>query len=99
MRLMCGHKCTKESLEKLIAEPTFQLKKGDLVRISFTKQPFQRAYQEQFTTEMFKAVGRIFKLGIPMYKLNDLKGDAIHGLFYTAEFQKVNKDKNCLSFI
>ena len=84
---------------KVIAKPTFQLKKGDLVRISFTKQPFQRAYQEQFTTEVFKVVGRIFKQGIPMYKLNDLKGDIIHGLFYTAELQKVNKDENSLWFI
>ena len=34
-----------------------------------------------------------------MYKLNDLKGDIIHGLFYTAELQKVNKDENSLWFI
>ena len=31
---------------KVIAKPTFQFKKGDLVRISLTKQPFQRACQE-----------------------------------------------------
>ena len=84
---------------KVISKPTFQFNKGDLVRISFTKQPFQRAYQEQFTTEVFKVVGRIFKQAIPMYKLNDLKGDIIHGLFYTAELQKVNKDENSLWFI
>ena len=60
--------------DKVIPKPTFQFKKGDLVRISFTKEPFQRAYQEQFTTEVFKVVGRIIKQGIPMYKLNDLKG-------------------------
>ena len=84
---------------KVIAEPTFQLKKGDLVRISFTKQPFQRAYQEQFTTEVFKVVSRLFKQGISMFKLNDLKGDTIHGLFYTAELQKVKNDENNLRFI
>ena len=84
---------------KVISKPTFQFNKGDPVRISFTKQPFQRAYQEQFTTEVFKVVGRIFKQAIPMYKLNDLKGDIIHGLFYTAELQKVNKDENSLWFI
>ena len=84
---------------KVIAKPTFQLKKRDLVRISFTKQPFQQAYQEQFTTEVFKVVGRIFKQGIPMNKLNDLKAEIIHGLLYTAELQKVNKDENSLWFI
>ena len=60
---------------KVIANPTYQFKKGDLVRISFTMQAFQRAYQEQFTTEVFKVVGRIFKQGIPMYKRNNLKGE------------------------
>ena len=84
---------------KSIPKPTFQFKNGDLVRISFTKQPFQRAYQEQYTTEVFKVARRIIKQGIPMYKLNDLKGENIHGLFYTAELQKVNKDENSLWFI
>ena len=84
---------------KVITKPTFQFNKGDLVRISFTKQPFQRAYQEQYTTEVFKVVGRIIKQGIPMYKLNDLKGENIQGLFYTTELQKVNKDENSLWFI
>jgi hypothetical protein len=81
------------------AKPSFQFKVGDLVRISFTKQPFQRAYQEQYTTEVFKVAGRILKQGIPMYKITDLKGDSIKGLFYTGELQKVNKDENSLWFI
>ena len=34
-----------------------------------------------------------------MYKLLDLKGDSIKGLFYTVELQKVNKDENSLWFI
>ena len=34
-----------------------------------------------------------------MYKLNDLKEEIIHSLFYTAELQKVNKDENSLWFI
>ncbi|XP_053380052.1 uncharacterized protein LOC128548709 [Mercenaria mercenaria] len=84
---------------KRISKPVFQFKVGDLVRISFSKQPFQRAYQEQYTTEVFKVAGRILKQGIPMYKLKDLKGDSIKGLFYTAELQKVNKDENSLWFI
>ena len=34
-----------------------------------------------------------------MYKLEDLKGEQIRGLFYTAELQKVNKDESSLWFI
>jgi hypothetical protein len=85
--------------DKKNVKPVFQFKKGDLVRISFTKQPFQRAYQEQYTTEVLKVAGRILKQGIPMYRLKDLKDDIIKGLFYTAELQKVNKNENSLWFI
>lgn len=85
--------------QKPIAKPVFHFKLNDLVRISITRQPFQRAYQEQYTTEVFKVVERILKQGIPMYKLIDLKGDSVKGLFYTAELQKVNKDENSLWFI
>lgn len=67
------------------------------MRISFDRKPFQRAYQEQYTTEVFKVVSRMRK--IPMNKLSDLKGDGIKGSFYTAELQKVNKDENALWFI
>ena len=74
-------------------------KVSDLVRISFTKQPFRRAYQEQFTTEVFKVSAKLLKQGIPMYKLQDLKKDNIKGLFYTNELQKVQKDENSLWFI
>lgn len=80
-------------------KPVFQFKKDDLVRISFTKQPFQRAYQEQYTMEVFKVAGTRLTQGIPMYKLKDLQGDNIKGLFYTAELQKVHKDENSLWFI
>ena len=66
---------------------------GDLVRISFTKQPFRRAYQEQFTTEVFKVSARLLKQSISMYKLKDLKNESIKGLFYTKELQKVDKDE------
>ena len=75
-------------------KPEFHFRVGDLVRISFVKQPFRRAYQDQYTTEVFKVSGRLLKQGIPMYKLVDLKSDHIKGLFYTSELQRVDKDEN-----
>ena len=80
-------------------KPTFKFKLGDLVRISFLKQPFRRAYQEQFTTEVFCVSNRLLKQGIPMYKLQDLKNEKIKGMFYTNELQEVDKDENGLWFI
>jgi hypothetical protein len=89
----------KKTFIKVNSKPVFQFKKGDLVRISFTKQPFQRAYHEQYTTEVFKVSERLLKQGTPMYKLSDLNGSHIRGMFYSAELQKVNKDENSLWFI
>ena len=47
-------------------KPVFRYIMGDLVCISFTKQPFRRAYEEQFTTEVFKVSARLLKQSIPM---------------------------------
>ena len=80
-------------------KPTFLYRVGDLVRISFVKQPFRRAYQEQYTTEIFKISRRFFQQGLPMYKLKDLKGRDIKGNMYQAELQKVHKDEQSLWFI
>lgn len=44
--------------------PRFKFKAGDFVRISNMKQPFRRAYQQQFTSEIFKIVYRQSKQGI-----------------------------------
>lgn len=80
-------------------KPDFRFNVRDLVRISFTKAPFRRAYQEQYTTEVFKVSSRILKQGIIMYRLVDLKDEAVKGLFYNGELQKVDKDENSLWFI
>lgn len=80
-------------------KPNFHFRVGNLVRISIAKAPFRRAYSEQYTTEVFKVYGRLLKQGIPMYKLKDMKDEAIKGLFYTNELQKVDKDQDSLWFI
>ena len=81
------------------SKPRFQFKLGDLVRISFTKALFRRAYQEQYTAEVFRVSGRLLKQGIPMFRLKDLKDEDVKGFFYANELQKVDKDENSLWFI
>ena len=39
------------------SKPTFTFNLGDFVRISFTKTAFRRAYQDQYTTEVFRIAG------------------------------------------
>ncbi|XP_045161948.2 uncharacterized protein LOC123526765 [Mercenaria mercenaria] len=81
------------------AKPVYRFKTGDLVRISFAKHPFRRAYQEQYTAEVFKLSRRFLLQGIPMYKLKDLNDESIKGNFYTSELTKVDKDIDSLWFI
>lgn len=49
----------------------YKFKIGDLVRISYTKHPFRRAYQQRYTIEVFKVDKRYRIQGIPVYKLKD----------------------------
>lgn len=77
-------------------KPPIKFKKGQLVRISFQRKPFVKSYMEQFSTEVFKVVSVRLKQGIPMYKLEDLKGETIKGFFYNSELSAVDKDESSL---
>ena len=72
--------------------PSFKFKIGDLIRLSYTKHPFRRAYQQQYTTEVFKIKSRMFKQGIPMYKIIDFNNEPIEG--YVKEHEMIFVDKN-----
>lgn len=78
---------------------SFQLKVDDMVRISHENAMFKRAYNEQFSKELFKVAQRFRMQGIPMYKIKDFANEAIGGNFYGSELQKVAKDKNALWII
>ena len=68
-------------------ERRFQYNIGDWVRISYLKRTFQREYDEQWTRELFKVVGRSRMQGKPMYTLQDYAGDPVEGTFYPEELQ------------
>lgn len=80
-------------------KPPIKFKKGQFVRVSFQKRPFVKSYMDQFSTEVFKVVSVTLIQGIPMYKLEDLKGETIKGRFYNSELLAVNKDEDSLWFI
>lgn len=77
----------------------FQLKADDMVRISHENAVFKRAYNEQFSKEIFKVAQRFRMQGIPMYKIKDFANETIRGNFYGSELQKVAKDENALWII
>ena len=67
----------------------FKLKIGDEVRLSFLRTPFERAYDEKWTTEVFTIIGREIKQAIPRYRIKDFNNEVIKGMFYGSELQKV----------
>ena len=73
----------------------FKYTVGDLVRISKTRGPFTKGYDENYTHEYFTITKCIARIP-PVYKLEDYDGEPIEGSFYEQELQKivVPSDKN-----
>jgi hypothetical protein len=70
-----------------------------MVRISHLKTEFQRLYQEQFTTEIFKVYRRYRTQGLPIDELRDFQNQEIRGSFYQSELQKIYKDQDALWYV
>ena len=64
------------------------LKNGDFVRISKTRQTFKKGYLPNWTTELF-IVARVEDTNPTTYTIKDQNGDVIEGRFYREEIQKV----------
>jgi hypothetical protein len=70
---------------------------GDIVRISLNKHIFSKGYDPNWSEEVFKIDKIILREPI-VYCLKDLAEEAIEGVFYEKEVQKViiNEDTNYL---
>lgn len=77
-------------------KPKCTLDKGQLVRISYSKSPFERSYQEKFTEEVFVVTARFLQDSIPVYKLSDLQSTPVEGFFYGPELQRTHKSRDQL---
>ena len=65
---------------------------GDYVRISLSKQLFTKGYDIQWTDEVFTITSVNTRPGSPVtYSLRDYEGEAIEGVFYQQEVQRVSK--------
>lgn len=89
----------KPSKTKSAKHKPFHLKVNDMVRISHENTVFKRAYNEQFSKEIFKISQRFRMQGIPMYKIKDFSNEVIKGNFYESELQRVNKNEDSLWII
>ncbi|MES9902426.1 MAG: DDE-type integrase/transposase/recombinase [Sedimenticola sp.] len=77
----------------------FKYDKDDMIRMSHLRNVFNRAYHEQWTTEIFKIRSRFLMQGIPMYKLVDFNDEIVRGNFYESELQSVTKHLDTLWYI
>ena len=97
---LSAQRSTRSRRSPKLTNTSFQRKKafkfniGDQVKISYLKRPFQRAYDQQFSGEIFTISERKRQQGIPVYKLKDFHNQEIQGQFYEAELQKVRVDEN-----
>ena len=64
-----------------------------------TKHIFRRAYQQQWTSEVFKIKSRFAMQGIPFYKVTDFHNKNLSGNFYGSELLSVNKPVDSLWLI
>jgi transposase InsO family protein len=70
------------------SKTSFTYKIGDQVRISLNKGVFKKGYTSNWTEEYFLISKRLNRSPV-VYKLKDLHGDSIDGIFYQEELQRV----------
>ena len=66
-----------------------KIKSGDPVRMSKTKQTFEKGYVPNWTEEIFKVSGTTKGTKRQVYKVRDWLGEEIKGVFYPEELQRV----------
>lgn len=76
---------SKKKKKKRKRKKRLRFKKDDIVRISYLKDKFTRAYNENFSHELFRVVKGFFRDDIPQYKIKDWSGENIVGSFYQPE--------------
>ena len=67
------------SVKKPKNTTAFNIKLGDRVKVLTLKRPFDREYDEKYTSEVFTVTDRRVKEGVPSYSIKDEQGDPITG--------------------
>lgn len=83
-----------KSRKKLLPSKA-KFKVDDYVRISKYKNIFEKSYKCNFSDEIFKVVKVIFRLPV-VFRICDLAGEIIEGVFYEKELQKVIISENTI---
>ena len=76
----------------------WNLKIGDNVRMTTQRRLFQKGYIGNWSEQIFVVSDRMPDI-LVTYKLKDLAGEDIKGLFYENELQSVTKSEDALFYI
>lgn len=77
-----------DSYSSKLKKKRFKYGIGDQVRISRDKGPFGKGYKQNWSEEYFEIFDRIPRHP-PVYRIQDLNGEKLEGVFYTQQLQRV----------
>lgn len=66
---------------------------SDFVRISRSRQTFEKAYEAGWSEEIFKISRILQRQGIFIYELVDLNNDPVDAIFYKEELNLIGKER------
>jgi histone acetyltransferase (RNA polymerase elongator complex component) len=84
---------TKRKREINIRKTKTKFNVGDSVRISKERGVFDKGYTANFSDEIF-VVSEVLRRDQIVYKLKDLRGEAVTSIFYGPELVRVRAGKN-----
>ena len=86
----------KRSSSKVRSSARFRFKTGDLVRVSYQTQVFERRFNQRFSEEVFRVRQRILRDNIPVYLLADLQGQITRGFLFGPELVRISQPEEKL---
>ena len=76
--------------------PIFKLELNDKVRLVAYRSTFHRAYDENWTKELFIVTDKTSQQGIAQYSIKSYDNEPVIGKFYENELEKVLVDENTI---
>ena len=100
MKIRVKKDVKEQQLKKIIfkarknTKASFKFEPDDLVRVSYLKDLFSRAYDVNYSHELFRIARAFRRDGLPVYTIKDYSGDSIKGVFYEQELTAAGEPRN-----
>ena len=100
MKIRVKEDVKEQQLKKIIlkarrkSKAPFKFELDDLVRVSYLKDLFSRAYDVNYSHELFRIARASRRDGLPVYTIKDYAGDPIKGVFYQQELTAAGEPRD-----